>query len=82
MIQSKEGEFLDGGCRWRDVPEWNAVVHAPEAIEQIRNDSRMFRTSGVVLSTVREAADKDYELTVLSGLCADFDPEVYTVLIN
>jgi nicotinamidase-related amidase len=37
-------------------------------------------TSGVVLSTVREAADKDYELTVLSDLCADFDPEVHTVL--
>lgn len=37
-------------------------------------------TSGVVLSTVREAADKDYKLTVLADLCADFDPEVHTVL--
>jgi nicotinamidase-related amidase len=37
-------------------------------------------TSGVVLSTVREAADKDYRLTVLSDLCADFDPEVHAVL--
>jgi nicotinamidase-related amidase len=37
-------------------------------------------TSGVVLSTIREAADKDYQLTVLSDLCADFDPEVHTVL--
>ena len=39
-------------------------------------------TSGVVLSTIREAADKDYQLTVLSDLCADFDEEVHSVLIN
>jgi nicotinamidase-related amidase len=37
-------------------------------------------TSGVVLSTIREAADKDFELTVLSDLCADTDPEVHAVL--
>jgi nicotinamidase-related amidase len=39
-------------------------------------------TSGVVLSTLREAADKDYALTVLSDLCADFDPEVHVVLLG
>lgn len=39
-------------------------------------------TSGVVLSTIREAADKDFRLTVLSDLCADFDPEVHSVLIE
>ena len=37
-------------------------------------------TSGVVLSTVREAADKDYMLTVLSNCCADRDDEVHRVL--
>ena len=37
-------------------------------------------TSGVVLSTLREAADKDYQLTVLSDCCADADDEVHTVL--
>lgn len=37
-------------------------------------------TSGVVLSTVREAADKDYGLTVLSDACIDSDPEVHRVL--
>ena len=37
-------------------------------------------TSGVVLSTVLEAADKDYELTVLSGCCADADEEVQRFL--
>jgi nicotinamidase-related amidase len=39
-------------------------------------------TSGVVLSTVREAADKDFRLTVLSDLCKDFDDEVQSVLIE
>jgi nicotinamidase-related amidase len=39
-------------------------------------------TSGVVLSTVREAADKDYQLTVLADLCADPDPEVHTFLTD
>ncbi len=39
-------------------------------------------TSGVVLSTLREAADKDYRLTVLSDLCADGDAEVHNVLMN
>ncbi len=39
-------------------------------------------TSGVVLSTIREAADKDYQMIVLSDLCADFDSEVHSVLIN
>ena len=33
-------------------------------------------TSGVVLSTLREAADKDYRLTVLSDACLDADAEV------
>jgi nicotinamidase-related amidase len=37
-------------------------------------------TSGVVLSTLREAADKDYGLSVISDLCADFDPLVHKVL--
>lgn len=39
-------------------------------------------TSGVVLSTVREAADKDYRLTVLADLCADVDAEVHSLLIG
>lgn len=39
-------------------------------------------TSGVVLSTVREAADKDFRLTVLSDLCVDFDAEVQSVLLE
>jgi nicotinamidase-related amidase len=37
-------------------------------------------TSGVVLSTLREAADKDYIITVLADCCADRDEEVHLVL--
>jgi len=38
-------------------------------------------TSGVVLSTLRAAADMDYRLTVLSDCCADGDDEVHRVLL-
>jgi nicotinamidase-related amidase len=37
-------------------------------------------TSGVVLSTIRQAADLDFTLTVLSDGCLDGDPEVHRVL--
>ena len=37
-------------------------------------------TSGVVLSTLRQAADLDYRITVLADACADSDPEVHRVL--
>lgn len=39
-------------------------------------------TSGVVLSTLREAADKDYQLTVLADCCFDSDEEVQRVLLT
>lgn len=39
-------------------------------------------TGGVVLSTLREAADKDYRLTVLHDCCADADTEVHDVLVR
>jgi nicotinamidase-related amidase len=39
-------------------------------------------TSGVVLSTVRQAADADYRLIVLDDLCADRDAEVHRVLVE
>jgi nicotinamidase-related amidase len=39
-------------------------------------------TSGVVLSTLREAADRDYRITVLSDACLDGDPEVHRVLME
>lgn len=39
-------------------------------------------TSGVVLSTLREAADRDFALTVLSDACLDADSEVHRVLME
>jgi len=39
-------------------------------------------TSGGVLSTTREAADKDYQITILSDDCADNDEEVHRVLLS
>lgn len=39
-------------------------------------------TSGVVLSTLREAVDKDFNLTVLSDGCADGDEETHHFLIS
>ena len=37
-------------------------------------------TSGVVLSTLRQAADLDFGLSVLRDACADADEEVHRVL--
>jgi nicotinamidase-related amidase len=39
-------------------------------------------TSGVVLSTVRDAADRDYQVFVLADASADRDPEVHEFLIS
>jgi nicotinamidase-related amidase len=39
-------------------------------------------TSGVVLSTLRQAADLDYGLTVLADGCLDGDSEVHRVLME
>ena len=40
------------------------------------------RTSGCILSTVRWAADIDYQLVVISDCCADQDDEVHRVLME
>jgi nicotinamidase-related amidase len=37
-------------------------------------------TSGVVLSTVRDAADRDFRIVVVADGCADRDPEVHAFL--
>jgi nicotinamidase-related amidase len=39
-------------------------------------------TSGVVLSTLRHAADADYRLVAVDDCCADRDPEVHRVLME
>jgi hypothetical protein len=37
---------------------------------------------GVVLSTLRQAADLDFQLTVLADGCLDADPEVHQLLLG
>jgi nicotinamidase-related amidase len=37
-------------------------------------------TSGITLSTIRQASDLDYKCTILKDACADRDPEVHRVL--
>lgn len=39
-------------------------------------------TSGIVLSTVRDASDRDYRIVVLSDGCADGEPEIHRFLLN
>jgi len=39
-------------------------------------------TSGVVLSTLRQAADLDFRLAVLKDACADMDPGVHAMLMD
>ncbi|MDE2464018.1 MAG: cysteine hydrolase [Alphaproteobacteria bacterium] len=39
-------------------------------------------TSGVVLSTLRDGADRDLRMLVLSDCCADPDPDVHRVLMD
>jgi len=57
-----------------------------ETILRSKNISKLvllgISTSGVVLSTVRWAADMDYSLAVVSDACADRDPEVHRVLMD
>jgi nicotinamidase-related amidase len=57
-----------------------------ETILRSKNISKLvlfgISTSGVVLSTVRWAADMDYSLAIISDACADRDPEVNRVLMD
>ena len=39
-------------------------------------------TSGVVLSTLMEAADRDYRLIVVKDCCADLDADLHDTLVN
>lgn len=39
-------------------------------------------TSGAVLSTVRQAMDLDYRLTVIKDLCMDRDEDVHNILMD
>lgn len=66
-VSAFSGSELDVLLRSRDI---NTLVLAGIA------------TSGVVLSTLRQAADLDYRLFVLSDCCKDNDPDVHRVLMD
>ena len=57
-----------------------------ETVLQVKRINRLvlfgMRTSGCVLSTVRQAADKDNDITVISDCCADTDEEIQRVLMQ
>jgi nicotinamidase-related amidase len=40
------------------------------------------RTAGVVLSTVRDAADRDFKITVLGDLCSDANADAHAALLR
>ncbi|MHB8585290.1 MAG: cysteine hydrolase family protein [Thermoplasmatota archaeon] len=74
--------------------EWTVTKHRVGAFEAtdldmlLRSSGRDtliltgIATSGVVLSTLRAAADKDYRVIVVEDACADMDPEVHRVLMT
>jgi hypothetical protein len=82
-----------GFCFLRYLPFQKAIkfilivsLSANRSMETVKNTSE--REAIALLqarslpSTVREVADKDYQLTVLSDLCADVDSEPHSILIN
>ena len=75
---------LFDGLRRLDV---SSVVYAPRIKENARvadplvdAQARLVRARIELGLGLREAADKDYQLTVLADLCADMDDEVHRVL--
>jgi len=64
----------------------SSAFHATEleTVLQVKGVNKLVlfgvRTSGCVLSTVRQAADMDYGITVISDCCADTDDETHRVL--
>lgn len=57
----------------------NLILHAHRITDLIMGG---VSTSGVVLSTLRFAADEDYKVTILSDCCADPKLEVHQMLIE
>jgi nicotinamidase-related amidase len=66
-----------GGVLWRDPTRGGAAVTCNETLILMGH-----ATSGVILSTVRLAADLDYHVIVVEDGCADRDPDVHTLLME
>lgn len=80
-VAPEPGEVIVTKCR-------AGTFHATEleTILRVKGVNRLVlfgvRTSGCVLSTVRRAADMDYDITVISDCCADTDEEIHQVLVQ
>lgn len=62
-----------------------AFTDLPPVLSALRADTLVLAglaTSGVVLSTVRQAADLDFRIYVLEDACADADVEVHHMLMT
>jgi nicotinamidase-related amidase len=80
-VAPEPGEIIVTKCR-------SSAFHGTElqTILQVKRINKLvlfgIRTSGCVLSTVRQAADMDYDITVISDCCADADEEIQRVLMQ
>ena len=80
-VAPKPGEIIVNKCR-------SSVFHGTElkTILQVKGINKLvlfgIRTCGCVLSTVRQAADMDYDITVISDCCADTDEETQRLLMQ
>ena len=72
----EQDEHIFGGISYTDLP---TLLHARDVETLILCG---LSTSGVVLSTIRHAADADYNIVVLEDACADHDPEVHRMLMT
>ncbi len=72
MVVTKRGGGAFAGSDLDVVPRAEGITHLVLG---------GIGTSGVVLSTVRLAADLDFGLTVLADACLDTSEEVHRVLI-
>ena len=62
----------------------NSLKNASPVLKQLNTVITKARANKMLygILTIREAADKDYIITVLSDCCADADEEVHCVLIT
>ena len=80
-VAPEPGEVIVTKCR-------SSAFYATEleTVLQVKRVNKLVlfgvRTSGCVLSTVRQAADMDYGITVISDCCADTDEETQQVLMQ
>lgn len=80
-VQPQPGEVVVGKHRVNAL--YGTGLEVALRAHDIRNLVILgYATSGVVLSTVRYAADLDYNLFVVEDCCADADPEVHDFLMQ